>query len=59
MSTCWSGQPDYVERLEAENAKLRAALVEIAEMDEAYRMTDPFATAQHIATKALTNEQDK
>jgi len=23
-STCWSGQPDYVERLEAENAELRA-----------------------------------
>lgn len=25
-STCWSGEPDYVERLEADNARLRTII---------------------------------
>lgn len=30
-STCWSGMPDYVERLQADNGELRAALAALYE----------------------------
>jgi len=48
-STCWSGQPDCVERLEAENAKLRAALTEVRDISIKWGNSIPWKEGERIA----------